>query len=98
MLLFSFTTFAQKQTLLRPGRIIFYNAENLFDTINDPETQDEEFLPLSKNKWDTKKYSVKLNHISKALAAMLDTIQPILIGLSEVENRKVLEDLIAQPA
>ena len=29
---------------------------------------------------------------------MLDTIQPMVIGLAEVENKKVLEDLIAQPA
>jgi hypothetical protein len=89
---------AQGETLLKPGRIIFYNTENLFDTINNPETQDEDFLPQSKNQWNTKKYQVKLEHISKVLASMLDSIQPIAIGLAEVENKKVLEDLLAQPA
>ncbi|HWB64109.1 MAG TPA: hypothetical protein VG603_11400 [Chitinophagales bacterium] len=84
--------------MLKPGRIIFYNVENLFDTINDPATQDEEFLPNSKNQWNTLKYQTKLEHISKVLAAMCDSIQPIAIGLAEVENRKVLEDLVAQPA
>ncbi len=94
-----FSAFAQKnEPLLKPGRVIFYNAENLFDTINDPETQDEEFLPSSKNVWNTKKYEVKLNHLAKVFAAMLDTIQPLVIGMSEVENIKVLQDLIAQPA
>ena len=97
-LLLSYSLYSQKETLLKPGRIIFYNVENLFDTINDPVTQDEEFLPESRNNWDTKKYQVKLDHISKAIAALLDTIQPMLIGLSEVENQKVVEDLIGQPS
>jgi hypothetical protein len=79
--------YAQNETLLKPGRVIFYNVENLFDTVDDPETKDEEFLPQSKNQWNTHKYQVKLEHISKAIAAMLDTIEPIAIGLSEVENR-----------
>jgi len=90
--------YAQDEPLLKPGRIIFYNVENLFDTVKDAEKHDEEFLPTAKTKWDTKKYQVKLDHISKVLAAMLDSIQPIAIGLSEVENRKVIEDLISQPA
>jgi len=89
---------AQNESLLKPGRVIFYNVENLFDTINDPETQDEEFLPSSKNEWNTKKYQVKLNHVAKVFAAMLDTIQPLVIGMTEIENKNVLEDLIAQPA
>ena len=98
LLLTFYCTQAQEPSLLKPSRVIFYNVENLFDTINDPTTQDEEFLPSSKNKWDTKKYKTKLNHTAKVFAAMLDTIEPLVIGMSEVENRKVLEDLIAQPA
>ena len=78
--------------MLKPGRIIFYNVENLFDTVKDPIKHDEEFLPGAKTKWDTKKYQVKLDHISKVIAALLDSIQPIAIGLAEVENRKVIED------
>ena len=89
---------AQEESLLKPGRIIFYNVENLFDTIKDPVKHDEEFLPTAKSKWDTKKYQLKLEHISKVIAAVLDSIQPIAIGLSEVENRQVVEDFIAQPA
>jgi len=90
--------YAQGESLLKPGRIVFYNVENFFDTIKDPVGHDEEFLPTSKAKWDTKKYQVKLEHISKVLAALFDSIQPIAIGLSEIETRGVLEDLIAQPA
>jgi predicted extracellular nuclease len=84
--------------ILKPARVVFYNTENLYDTINDPEINDEEFLPSSRNQWNTEKYTLKLNHTAKVLASLLDTIQPLVIGLSEVENRHVLEDLIAQPA
>ncbi|HLP50695.1 MAG TPA: hypothetical protein VK154_07395 [Chitinophagales bacterium] len=89
---------AQKsEPLLKPGRVIFYNLENLYDTINDPSVNDEEFLPQGRNQWNSDKYQTKLNHTAKVLAAMLDTILPLVIGLGEVENKKVLEDLIAQP-
>lgn len=84
--------------ILKPARVIFYNTENLYDTINDPEVNDEEFLPTSRSQWNTEKYTVKLKHTSAVLAALLDTIQPLVIGLGEVENRGVLEDLLAQPA
>ncbi len=84
--------------LFKPARVIFYNTENLYDTINDPGVSDEEFLPSSRSQWNTEKYTLKLNHTAKVMASMLDTIQPLVIGLSEVENRHVLEDLIAQPA
>lgn len=94
----SSTLCAQEAPLLKPARVIFYNCENLFDTINDPETQDEDFLPSSKYEWNTKKYAVKLNHIAKVISALCDTIQPLAIGLCEVENKKVLEDLLAQHA
>lgn len=84
--------------ILNPSRVIFYNVENLFDTIDNPNENDAEYLPTSKSEWNTKKYELKLKHIAKTLAAMLDTIQPLVIGLSEIENDKVLEDLLAQPA
>ena len=43
--------FAQK-----PHKIMFYNMENFFDTIDDPETNDEEFLPDGAKRWNTAKY------------------------------------------
>lgn len=89
--------YSQNEPLIKPGRVVFYNVENLFDTINDPTTWDEEFLPDSKREWNTKKYEVKIRHIAKVLGSLFDTIQPLIIGLSEVENEKVLQDLVAQP-
>lgn len=96
LLMYSMAIQAQ-QTLLQPGRIIFYNVENLFDTIDEPDKIDEEFLPSSKANWNTQKYKEKLQHIAQVIDSLTTTIQPMLIGLAEVENRQVLEDLVQQP-
>ncbi len=77
----------------QPKKVGFYNLENLFDIVDDKKIRDEEFLPTGKNKWDEEKYTNKLEKMSAVLAAMnLD-----IIGVSEVENRKVLEDLATHP-
>lgn len=98
LMLCCLSAFAQSENLLHPGRVVFYNVENLFDTVKDPESNDKAWLPGSARQWNTEKYQSKLKHISEALGAMFDSIQPIAIGLAEVENKQVVEDLIAQPA
>ena len=82
-----------------PHKVVFYNLENLFDTINDPETHDEEFLPDGAKKWNTYKYNAKLSNMERVLfdIARQDKNFPVVIGVSEVENRLVLEDLASQP-
>lgn len=78
--------------------VAFYNLENLFDTINDPDKNDEEFLPDGNYRWGALKYNNKLNNlaytISKLAADKFCPNGPALIGVSEIENRQVLEDLI----
>ncbi len=75
-------------------KIVFYNVENLFDTIDDPVKNDKDFLPDAKVYWNTERYNDKLEKISKVLIS-IDTLNlPAIIGLSEVENKTVLEDLI----
>jgi len=73
--------------------IAFYNVENLFDTIPDYTINDRDFLPESALNWDTEKYKTKLDRLSSVIENLG---YPVLLGLSEVENRAVLEDLIAQ--
>jgi predicted extracellular nuclease len=73
--------------------IAFYNVENLFDTIDHPLVIDEEFLPDGANKWSNVRYQQKLQNISKIIARM----NPDIIGLCEIENRTVLEDLVKHP-
>ncbi|WP_262326286.1 endonuclease/exonuclease/phosphatase family protein [Carboxylicivirga litoralis] len=78
----------------------FYNLENLFDTIDTPEVRDEEFTPKGKKAWDAERYEVKLANMSAIIGALGDTVLnagPAIIGLCEVENRSVLEDLVNHP-
>jgi len=74
--------------------IAFYNVENLFDTIADGQINDSEFIPGSRLDWNSKKYLTKLDQLATVIEAMG---YPIVMGLSEIENRGVLEDLVAQP-
>jgi exonuclease III len=75
-------------------RVMFYNTENTFDTHNDSLFNDEEFLPESARKWTSARYYIKLTNIFKTIAAIGETIPPEIICLAEVENRKVLQDLL----
>ena len=75
---------------------IFYNVENLFDTIDNPKTNDNEFLPISKKKWNTERYVNKLEKLSKVFASSFEGKIPHIIGLCEVENSLVVEDLLNQ--
>lgn len=73
--------------------VLFYNVENLFDTINDPAIKDEEFTPKGSKEWSRVRYEDKLTKLARVLTAANDN-NPLLIGLSEVENRAVVTDLI----
>jgi len=78
--------------------IAFYNLENLFDTENDPNKDDEEFLPTSESQWTPERYAKKLTNMASVIEKLGDEDGPELLGVCEIENRKVLVDLIAQPA
>lgn len=74
----------------RPIRIAFYNVENLFDLEDDPATLDEDFTPTGKQEWTQERYQTKLSRIHEVVKGMH---YPALLGLSEIENSKVLADL-----
>lgn len=77
----------------------FYNLENLFDTYDDPVKNDNEFLPEGKNKWTQAKYEKKLHNMAKVIRSMADNNKRwhTILGISEIENRLVIEDLVSQP-
>ena len=80
--------------------VAFYNVENLFDTMHDEGKNDHEYLPNGQNKWDNTKYQAKLQNTAKIISKLSTDklpIGPAIIGLSEIENRNVLEDLLKQP-
>jgi hypothetical protein len=81
--------------------IAFYNVENLFDTINDPKVRDEEWLPYGEQHWTGDKYRKKLSNLAKVISEIgtaENPNMPTVLGVSEIENRGVLEDLVKQPA
>ncbi|HPF64300.1 endonuclease/exonuclease/phosphatase family protein [Lentimicrobium sp.] len=98
-LLFVIQACAQDKKFLATT-IAFYNVENLFDTIDDPNTNDAEFLPAGINRWTSQRYQAKLSNMARVIAGIGSELVaggPAIIGLSEIENRLVMEDLIKTP-
>ena len=78
----------------------FYNVENLFDVINDDKVNDIDFTPAGKNKWTSDRYQKKINNLSEVIEQIGTDVNPdglAILGLSEVENRGVIEDLVVNP-
>ncbi len=78
--------------------VAFYNIENLYDTVDDPKIDDETFLPTSALKWDETRYQTKLTNLASVIKELGGADGPDILGMTEVENRRVLDDLVAQPA
>lgn len=94
---YSLTVQAQKY---KAGIVAFYNLENLFDTINTPDVFDEEFTPEGPNKWTGERYWKKINNNAMVISQLgrnEGIPGPAIVGLSEIENRMVVEDLISSP-
>ena len=75
----------------------FYNLENLFDTVDDPNTLDDDFTPNGFKKWSLKRYKRKLYKLAKTISEVgneATKMPPVLMGIAEVENKEVVEDLI----
>ena len=92
----------QSKQAVQVAGIAFYNLENLFDTIpNNPEGRDAEYTPGGSKHWDARKYRNKINNLAYAISQFTTKTTPYgpaVIGVSEIENRSVLEDLVANPA
>ncbi|MDF2452091.1 MAG: hypothetical protein K0S26_1595 [Bacteroidota bacterium] len=80
-----------------PITVAFYNCENFFDTKNDPNKKDDEFLPESPMKWDDTRFMNKLNKVAQVLDSTVSGPGlPALVGLVEIENKEVLEELVSK--
>lgn len=98
-IVFSLAAFSQEKKY-KVAVAAFYNLENLFDTLDDPTINDEEFLPNSSLQYTGKVYHDKLDKLSEVLSQIGTDVNPdgfAFLGCAEVENRKVLQDLVAQP-
>lgn len=77
--------------------IAFYNIENLFDIYDDEQTNDDDFLPTSAKRWTKKRYNKKISKLGSVISKIgfeLSNKPPVIVGLAEVENTLVLEDLV----
>ncbi|MBP9195354.1 MAG: endonuclease/exonuclease/phosphatase family protein [Saprospiraceae bacterium] len=95
------TTGIAAQQKFKMVAIGFYNLENLFDTENDTTINDEDFLPTGKNAWTNEKYAEKQANMAYAISQIAKEHTPAglsVFGVSEIENKRVLEDLAKQPA
>jgi hypothetical protein len=100
LVLISTSLYGQTSKTYTLRTIAFYNVENLFDTENDSLTFDDERTPKGSYHWTHERYLRKIEHVTKVLSKIgKDTSKtsPDVIGLCEVENRKVVEDLILHP-
>lgn len=76
------------------ARVLFWNVENLFDTFNDSLTNDDAFTPSGNNHWNHYRYRHKLKNIAQTLTAAGGWSPVEIVCLAEVENRRVLVDLV----
>ena len=90
----STTVFSQDKNSIT---VAFYNCENFFDTKDDPEKDDNEFLPNAPMKWDETRYKNKMEKVAQVLdSSVAGSGLPAIAGLVEIENKEVLEDLVSK--
>ncbi|MBM1105346.1 endonuclease [Aurantibacter crassamenti] len=96
-----FLSFLKRKKVNSLSTIAFYNLENLFDTKDDPNTLDDDFTPKGFKKWSEKRYKSKLYKLAKTISEIgknSSDSAPVLVGVAEVENEMVMQDLIdAEP-
>ena len=99
----SIISYSQKQNY-KVAVVGFYNLENLFDTLDDPKIDDEEFLPKGARNYNGKIYMNKLEKLASVIKRMGTDDEKIpcpdgaaILGVAEVENIHVLEDLVNHP-
>lgn len=89
--------FTQNSTDYKIHTVAFYNLENLFHPENDPITYDDDRTPEGKDHWTEEIYWLKIGQMAGVLSEIgkeMAGSSPVLIGVCEIENRTVLEDLI----
>jgi predicted extracellular nuclease len=95
LILFLFVSlFISAAERIETYRVMSYNVENLFDCEKDSIADDEEFTPMGNKHWTQDRYEKKIADIAKVIATIGDTEFPALVGLCEIENDKVLSDLV----
>lgn len=80
--------------------VAFYNLENLYDTINNPLVNDDDFTPSGSKRYTGDIYTDKLNKLAVVISLLgkdISSAGPALLGVAEIENDTVLNDLVHHP-
>lgn len=91
--------FAQKQDY-KATIVAFYNLENFFDTVDNPIINDDEFTPKGEKNYNSKIYYSKIEHLATVISQLgteMNPDGPAILGVAEIENDTVLNDLIRSP-
>jgi len=91
---------SQKKDRYSIFTIAFYNVENLFDTVNDSLHFDDEMTPDGNYHWTLERYNLKIAHIAGVISKIGQSMTktcPDIVGICEVENLKVIKDLVDHP-
>ena len=74
--------------------VMFYNLENMFDIIDSPDTNDSDFTPTGAKNWTRNRYETKKKRIWQVIASVSDKHFPDIIGVCEIENHAVMQDIL----
>ncbi|WP_411766309.1 endonuclease/exonuclease/phosphatase family protein [Winogradskyella sp. A3E31] len=99
-LFFVFSATAQEKKRFKIHTVAFYNLENLFDTVDDTTKFDEASPIMEMNADREAVYAKKVKNMARVIADIGTDIarnSPAVLGVCEIENRKVLEDLVNDP-
>jgi len=73
-----------------------WNLENLFDVIDDPQKEDEEFLPSGEKEWTAERLDKKMYNLSRVIRSMNNDKGPDILGVVEVEHQHLLDTLVSK--
>lgn len=85
------TCIAQEEDTLY---VAFWNLQNLFDTVDDPEKNDESFLPIGDMEYTPERLDKQMYNLSRVIRSMNNGNGPDLLGVCEVENQAVLDSMV----
>ncbi|MFC2103171.1 endonuclease/exonuclease/phosphatase family protein [Bacteroidota bacterium] len=93
LIIFTNVSIAQESDTLF---IAFWNLENLFDTANDLDKNDEQFLPSGDREWTDERFDIKLNHLARTIRSMNNSNGPDILGVCEIEHQSVIDSMIVR--
>jgi predicted extracellular nuclease len=99
-LLLPFLSFAQQKNTYKVAVIAFYNLENYYDTTDNPAVNDDEFTPNGPRNYTSTIYWNKVEKLASVIAQLGTDVSPdgpAILGVAEIENDTVLNDLIHHP-